>query len=259
MTNGCSSHLIEKVVFEFPEVKIIQLPTNTGMFGRSVGFANSKGQYILSLDDDTTIKPNTLECLRRIFQQKPKRVAIITPNAYNPFTKHYYSSLATGELIGFHGSSAFRKEIFEKIGYFDHDFFFTVWETDFAIRAVDAGYQIYFAKNIVINHYHREKRGSLRKKQIFLNARNKAWLNIKHFSLKFIPLLVLRDLVWIILLPHRRKSIKALYYGIGGYFLGYLNLIIPLRKRKVVSLKTQKMFIKHYLFDDLRNLTKKWA
>jgi len=251
VSNGCHPDLVKEIKSRFPEVNTILLPINSGCFGFNVGYLNAKGKYILSLDDDTSIKADTIEKIAKIFESKPKNVGIISPNAYNPKTKHYYSPLETKKPITFHGSSAFKKELFEKIGYYDADFFGPVFEDDFALRTVNAGYKIYFDKNIVINHY---EKGGWRKRQIFLNARNKAWLNIKHFFLIFFPLLIVRDLVWIFLLPYRKKSIKALYYGIIGYCSGYFNFLTPLRKRRVVSYETQKKFIKNYLFGDLKRL-----
>lgn len=252
--NDCDLAFKNKILSRFGNIKTIWLPANTGCFGFNVGYANAKGKYILSLDDDTSIRPETIETIVDVFEKKPKNISILSLNAYNPQTKHYYGS-PTAEFSGFQaGSAVFKKELFDKLGYYDKDFFLWGEEDDFTLKALNTGHKIDFEKSIIINHY--EKIGKLRKRQIFLNARNKAWLNIKHFSLVFIPLLILRDLIWIALLPYRRKSIKALYYGLKGYLFGYLNFWVPLKKRKVVSYETQKKFIKHYLLSDLKN---KWS
>lgn len=253
VTNGCQPKLIEETKNKFPQIRLIQLPTNTGVFGFNVGFVNAKGQYLLALDDDTRIKPETIDKFVKAFQKQSKKVGIISPNAYNPKINHYYSPPDAKEPMSFHGSSAFRKEVFEKIGYYDAHFEGPMFEDDFALRAVNAGFKIHFGKDIVIDHF--EKTG-FRKKQVFLNARNKVWLNIKHFSLKFFPFLIGRDLVWLFLLPYRKGSLKALYYGLSGYLLGWLSFPTPLRKRKVVSDKIQKRFLKNYLFSDLKRLVK---
>lgn len=252
VANTCSSTLVKEIKLQFPKVKIILLPANTGCFGFSVGYTNAKGKYILSLDDDTSIKPNTIKKIINAFEKKPKNVGVVSITAYNPKSKHYYFSSVNG-FTGFQaGGAVFKKELFEKIGYYDEDFFLWGEEDDLALRILNSGYQIDSEKTIVINHY--EKREGLRKKQIFFNARNKAWLNIKHFSLIFIPLIILRDLVWILLLPFRKKSFKALYFGIKGYVFGWLTFWIPLKKRKAVSLKIQKRFLKFYLFSDINRL-----
>lgn len=251
VTNGCPLTLVDAVKSKFPEVKIIQLPTNTGVFfGFNTGFINAKGEYILALDDDTSIRSNTLKQLVELFQASSKDIAVISPNAYNPITKHSYAPCQTKDMISFHGASAFRKSVLDQVGYYDNDFFASLGADDLAIRIINAGYKIKFGQAIIIHHY---ERGSvLRKRKLFLNARNKAWFNIKHFSGRFLPLLVLRDLVWITLLPYRKKSLKAWWYGITGYLLGYLNLFIPLKKRKPVANNIQKKFIKHYWLGDFK-------
>ncbi len=252
--NGCDPDLAKAIRLQFPKTKTIFLPTNSGCFGFNVGYINAKGKYILSLDDDTSIKPNTLKKIINTFEKQPKDVGILSINSYNPKTKHYYLASTDG-FTGFQaGGAVFRKELFNQIGYFDEDFFLWGEEDDLALRALDAGYKTFFAKHIVINHY--EKTGKLRKKQIFFNARNKAWLNLKHFSLIFIPLIILRDLVWILLLPYRKKSLIAIWYGLIGYVLGYLTFWIPLKKRKIITYNIQTKFIKFYLFSDIQSLIK---
>jgi len=260
VANDCPSRLTKEIKSQFPKTKVILLPANTGCFGFNVGYANAKGKYILSLDDDTSInkfasdeiKSDTIEKIVNVFEKKPENVGIISIAAYNPKSKHYYFP-SLDEFTGFQaGGAAFRKELFNEVGYYDKDFFLWGEEDDFALRVLDAGYQIALEKTVVINHY--EKRAGLRKKQIFFNARNKAWLNIKHFSPGFIPLLFFRDLIWILLLPYRKRSFRALYFGIKGYISGWLSFWTPLKKRKVISLKIQKKFLKFYLFGNIKRL-----
>lgn len=243
--NSCNPTLSKEVSSKFPKIRVIRLPINTGIFGFNVGFANAQGEYILALDDDCTVQANTLQKIHNHFKQWPKTVGIMSLNRFNPLGEYYYPNSTYG-FVG--GACVFRKELLQKVGYYDSSFFCWVHEDDFALRTLNADYRIRLEKNIVI--YHHEKTTNLRKHQIFLNARNKAWLNIKHFSLKFIPFLIARDLVWVFLLPLRKKSLKAWCYGIKGYSQGYLTFWTPLKKRKVVSPKIQKQFLKHYLFSD---------
>lgn len=246
--NGCNHILTRSIMHKFSGVNIIQLPANTGCFGFNVGYANAKGKYILSLDDDTTIKSDTIEKIIEALK-KTKNKVILSLSAYNPKNKHFY--LSSSGYIGFQaGAVVLKKDLFDKVGYYDENFFLWGEEDDFALRALEAGYKIDAEKSIVINHY--EKQNQLRKTKIFLNARNKAWLNIKHFSLRFFPLLIARDLIWILLLPYRKRAFLSLFYGLTGYLSGYLKFLVPLKKRTVVSYEIQKKFLAHYLFSDLK-------
>jgi hypothetical protein len=248
VANNCSPTLIKQIKSKFPKVKPIWLPANTGCFGRNVGYANANGKYILSLDDDITIFPETIGKAVEIFERKPEKTAVLALNVYNPQTNHYYGSPSKW-LTSFPAAGVmFKKNLLDKVGYYDKDFFLWGEEDDLVLRILDAGYRIEFLKDVIVNHS--EKPGKLRKRQIFLNARNKAWLNIKHFSFKFFPLLIARDLVWLFFLPYRKHSLKVLWYCLTGHLLGYFSFSVPWRKRKVISLKIQKRFLKHYWLSD---------
>lgn len=251
VVNGVDFPFAARVRKNYPWVKIIQLPENTGVFAFNIGICNSRGKYILMLDDDAELQSDTLQQFSEVFRIIKERIAIVSPRAYNPLTQQYYlPPVETPEgQISFHGVSAFRREIFEKIGYFDKDFFMQVWEDDYALRVLDAGHGIYYGKRIKIKHYSKEK--ELRAQNIYYNARNKVWLNLKHFSLFFLPLLILRDLVWLVLLVYRKRSLAALLYGVKGYLTGWLSCGKALQKRKVVNKQLQKKFLRYYLLGDV--------
>ena len=255
IANGSPLSLVATVKKKFPKIRIIRLPNNTGVFfGFNVGFANAQGQYILALDDDATIFPETINKFVSIFNRESRQVMVISPNAYNPQTKHFYSPPNPQDMISFHGISAFRKEVFSQVGYYDSTFFLSLGADDLALRIINHGGKIYFAKDILL--YHFEDSHGLRKKQIFFNARNKVWFNIKHFSWFFIPLIILRDLTWLSLLPYRKKSLRAIWYGLLGYTSGYLTFWIPLKKRKTILPEIQRKFVKFYLFSDVQRLAR---
>lgn len=255
--NSCNPVLAKEVKTSFPNMRLIRMPSNLGVLAYNIGFANAQGKYIVALDDDCTLRPDTLQKLMERFQQSPKNIGILDFNWFNPVENYYHVDLSeetkSSEKYSFGGGACmFKKKVFNKVGYYDADLFLWLHEVDLALRILDAGFKIYFAQDIVIDHY--EEKGKLRKKKIFYNARNKTLLVIKHFSFRFFPLLILRDLVWIFLLPYRKGSLKALYYGIKGYITGWLNFWVPLKKRKVLSYKVQEKYIKSYLFGDLINL-----
>ncbi len=247
--NSGELNVSELIKRKFPKINLFKMPRNVGIFGYNIGFTNSKGKYVVVLDDDCAIEKSTLEQIVEYFDRQKKEVGILTFNVCNPFTKRYeYShynlkSLIVSSFAG--GACAFRRDIFEKIGYYDDSFFLWGHEDDLALRAMDKGYKIHFVKDIIIEHYNKDIK--IRPKKLFLTFRNKAWLNIKHFSLWLWPLHILRDFSFIIS-PHKGNSYsKKVFYSFLGYIVGYLLFFIPLSKRKVVSFSVQKKFLKHYL------------
>lgn len=251
--NSENDFLQKEVSKEYPNLRFIRMPYNTGIFAFNVGFANAKGEYILLLDDDCSIDKDTLDKIYSAIDKSPKYVAVISLNVYQPDWKHYYytryiNSNAVRICTFAGGASVIKKEALEKIGYFDDKFFCWVHEDDLSVRILDAGYDIYFDKDIVIYH-HEKKTDSIRKKMLILTFRNRAWFNLKHFSYFLFPVIIFRDLIWIFLLPLRKKNLKVLFYSLLGYLWGYINFNYPLSRRKVISLKSQKRFLNFYLFN----------
>src|SRR4030042_5827672 len=155
--NSQNSKLSSVIQNKYPKVRFIIMTHNTGVLGFNIGFSNSKGEYILSLDDDCTVNPDTLENIAKTFPQKPDKVAVISTNIYEPPSKrfifqNYLKQKATNLYISAN-MAVFRKEIFAKIGYYDKDFFLWVHEDDLSIRILDAGFKIHFEPKIVVNHY----------------------------------------------------------------------------------------------------------
>ncbi|MBU1200209.1 glycosyltransferase [Patescibacteria group bacterium] len=249
--NSLNPHLASTIKTRFPKITFIIMPQNTGMLGFNIGYINAQGKYILSLDDDSGIRKHTLQKIVTCFQNQPSKTAVLSLTRFNPLTNSFYAEAQTNQrkahILNFStGACVFRKKAFKKIGYYDQDFFCWIHEDDFGLRTLNQNLSISFQKDIVVDHFEKPS-ATLRKNLIILSARNKVWLNLKHFSAKFIPLLIARDLIWILLLPLRRRSIKALFYGLSGYLSGWLNPFPALKKRQVVNPKLQKIFLKQYL------------
>lgn len=249
--NSCNNQLNKTIKRRFPQITLITMPANTGIFGYNVGFINARGEYIVVLDDDCVIKEDTLAQVVEEFKKQSNSVGVLSFNVYNPLYNYYsyshYFQLKKPIIPTFAGGAcAFQKKLFRKTGYYDQDFFCWFHEDDLALRIMEANYKIFFAKNIIVDHFDEVRKTRIKK--LFLTFRNKAWLNIKYFSLIYFPLLILRDLSLIIMLHPSYSLAKRLIFGSLGYMYGYLSFITPFRKRQVVSHQIQKKYLKHYLF-----------
>jgi len=250
--NSQNPHLKKIITKKFSKVCYLNMPTNTGVLGFNIGFANAKGEYILALDDDCTINPDTLENIIKIFPTKAKNVAVLSTNIYKPLVKKYcFEHLLKNNIQNINiaaNMAVYKKIVFAKVGYFDPDFFLWVHEDDLSIRILNHNLKIHFEPKIIVNHYEKMNFG-LRKDMAFLLSRNLAWFNLKHFSYLFLPLLILRNLITIFLMPIKRKSAAILIFALAGYISGLLTFFIPLKKRKVVNFKLQIKFLKFYLLN----------
>ncbi len=251
VNNSGRDGLMKEVHAAFPEVRPIELLINTGIYGFNVGFANAKGEYILGIDDDCGVRTDTLQQIRDCFAKKPDHVGVVTANIYNPLYKRWcMEPLVEHKIVNLccfaDGASVFRREVFQKAGYYDEAFFCWQHGADLSIRVLEAGYKIHFDKNIIIDHY--EKQVGFRKNRAYFDLRNLAWFNVKNFSIVFFPILIARNMLSLCALPFKHRSIVALFYGLAGYVMGWLTMGIPLRKRRAASFVIQKTFVRHFVF-----------
>lgn len=237
---------------KYPSVIYLDMKSNIGIEGFSKGFILSKGKYILALDDDACVLPDTLQTAYNKMKTISPRVGVVGCNSYNPKTGQYYhedylknpTRALYNQTIG---GTFLKKEVFSKSGYYDEDFFCWMHEDDLFIRIRDAGYFAIFDPLIKIQHYDNWIKG--RKRMFFFMFRNFVWLTVKHFSLRYIPLLLLRNMATLILLPLKRRSLMPFIYGIAGYLSGLCTIGTPLQKRKVVTPSIQEEYVNYYVLN----------
>lgn len=70
--NGSNDGSVEMVRKEFPEVQIIESPTNLGFIGaNNLGYRYAAGKYILLLNSDAFVKEDTLQVLVDFMEKTP--------------------------------------------------------------------------------------------------------------------------------------------------------------------------------------------
>ncbi|MBI2617405.1 glycosyltransferase [Candidatus Gottesmanbacteria bacterium] len=256
--NGSTPKKEKRIRQEFPTAIYIDMKSNRGIEGFSRGFMQSTGKYILALDDDASILPDTLEVAHTRLRTLPKRIGVVGCNSYNPKTGQYYhedylknpTRALYNQTIG---GTLFKREIFSKSGYYDGKFFCWMHEDDLFIRIRNAGYFAIFDPLIKIRHF--DNWSKVRKLMYYLMFRNFVWLTIKHFSLWYIPLLLIRDMMTLFFLPFKKGSLAPFFYGTAGYFVGICTISIPLGKRKVVTPIIQKEYVNYYVLNKFASIT----
>lgn len=132
--------------------------------GRNVALKLSKGEIVLEIDDDAVFDDDTaIENVVKFFDEH-KEIGIqafqiinyfsreITPNEY-PFKDKKRDSMQSGYSAWFIGAGhAFRRELINDIGYYRDFFPWGSEEQDYAVRAMDAGYKIYYNADIIVFH-----------------------------------------------------------------------------------------------------------
>jgi len=189
--NGSEINEAELLENDFPAIKSIRIEENLGFSGgNNIGIKYSLGQstdFILLLNNDTIVETNFLEPLVEKMLQD-NQVGIVAPqinyysarnrvwSAGGKIRKIRASGFADFDKIESYLSSnerqvdfvsgccmLVRREVFEKIGLFDENYFLYVEDTDFCHRVTEAGYKIYVTPKSKIYH----KVNSSTKKIIF--------------------------------------------------------------------------------------------
>jgi len=181
----------QMVKSNFPRVKLIENPENYGFTkGNNIGIKSSTGKYLLLLNSDTTVLPDTFKTMLDFMERNPK-VGVATcrvefpdgtldpachrgfPTPWNAFT--YFSRLEklfpkTKLFGGYHlgwkdlnkiheidtPTGAFyliRRRVIEKVGILDERYFMYAEDIDLSYRVKNAGWKIMFVPKTKICRY----------------------------------------------------------------------------------------------------------
>lgn len=188
--NASDDDTVQIVRSKFPQVKVIEAPVNMGFAGgNNLGLRRAKGRYLLLLNSDTLVEPNTLIKMVEFMDQNPKiglstcRVELkngqIDPASHRGFptpwtSLTYYLGLEKlfpkNKLFGqYHQGwkdlntaheidtpvGAFfliRREALRQAGLLDERFFMYGEDIDLAFRIKTAGWKIMYTPIVKITH-----------------------------------------------------------------------------------------------------------
>lgn len=269
VNNGGGIKIKNEVNKIFPETKVVNIKNNTGFAeGNNTGFKYCRGKYILLLNDDTIVTPDFLQVLIE-FGEQNKQAAVIQPKTIFTtgrlqsgadyltsfgFLYHYgygknpdnpiyntpaYMYSANGNCM------LVRRNVIEKVGLFDEDFYAYFEETDFCHRVWLAGYKVvYFPKAVVYHKGAETTRIMDESISLYHPHKNRLCTYLKNLSLVNLikilpPLLLIYQLLFLYFLLKRRFS-EALYIQKSVWW-NIKNLASTLRKRVIVQQKIRKL------------------
>jgi GT2 family glycosyltransferase len=158
------------------EIKVILSETNLGFAGgNNVGIELATGDYVVFLNNDTTVEPNWINELVRVLESdftigaaQSKLLLMDSPSHLDCaglFSNFYGDTFARGqgekdvekygcgEIFTCKGASMIvRRKILERIGSFDSDYFTYYEDTDLSWRIRLAGYKILFVPSSIVYH-----------------------------------------------------------------------------------------------------------
>lgn len=257
---------------KYPSIKLITSDCNLGAAeGRNRGLAQAKGKYILFTDDDALADVNMVEYLVEAVRQK-KDAGIIQPLVYDKQKKNMLQGaghdidLTTGRIKAWGVREIDRgqyeglrkvpmcgcvwmvkREVFEKVGNFDAEYFIPYEDSDFCLRVSNAGFEIYCYSNAKAWHQGLKSTyvhpwiewlGITSKERAYRVARNKIIFMRKHSPFP-------NNLIFFFLLLPSYAAMHSLIVATTGrldiltkYWLGLISgifyaLIYPIRAKLI--------------------------
>ena len=214
--------------------------------GRNYGLKKAKGDIIIEIDDDAEFESvDAIRNARQIFKSY-KNIGIIAfsilknknmefrREEFPFFNKVKKLNKPLTECAWFIGAGhAFRKEIFEKVNYYNDFYPYGQEEIDLSIRVKDSGYDIFYAKDIKVFHNKTDDARYITPIDVAgLNLKNRikvAMLNLNFLSV--LSYIFIRSMQFI--LKYKTLKVVKIAYNLMKDDLSYIK-----KNRKVISFNT---------------------
>ena len=217
----------------YPWIRIIEKSENLGFAGgTNAGIREAKGEYILTLNNDTRLEPEFLEEMIAAIRTD-EQVGMVAPkmllmdgriNATGMCISRSGAAWNRGmfeedagqydlaeRMIGAcAGAALYRRELFDEIGLFDEDFFLYHEDVDLSFRAFLAGWDCLYWPEAVVWHVNSGTLGFESENCVYYGNRNIIWFVVKSYP----TWLLVSSLPWII----GRNVGVVFYYLMHGKF-----------------------------------------
>ncbi|MFQ5675941.1 MAG: glycosyltransferase family 2 protein [bacterium] len=181
---------------EFPDVKLIRLTRNHGAIAaRNIACVNTKGRYVVSIDDDSFPGRNVIQRMVHEFESDPK-LGLIVFDIYNydlhikhyDDEKHIPKEREAVEKYNWSGcGGAYRRAILEQHGYWEEWGREAPFESSVSAKAMLMGYTARQFSDIYVFH-HWSSVGDPAQLRVSDIAQTIACRSTVLFLLKFFPL-----------------------------------------------------------------------
>ncbi|MDI6891765.1 MAG: glycosyltransferase family 2 protein [Actinomycetota bacterium] len=260
--NGSTDGSVDFVKQNYPEAKIISLPTNKGFaYAVNTGIRESQGEYIALLNNDTEADPHWLEELCKGLENNleagfcaSKTLFFHNRDVINSAGLAYHMDGTAGDVgygeldegqyderqkvFGASGVAViYRREMLKDVGLFDEDFFAFYEDVDLSFRAQLCGYQCIYQPKAVVYHVGGGTISPKNPKNRFLCDRNLIYVLIKNLPtklfIKYLPSILIYQIA---------SAVYLFKYGftfgvssILGKFAGVFSILKLMKRRKIIQ------------------------
>lgn len=197
--NGSTDGSVAALEADYPWVRIVAERVNRGFAGgTNIGFAAARGELLVALNNDTEVEPDWLDHLVAALDRHPEagmaasRMMVFSqpgilhsagdifgvdgiPNSrgvWQPFGPPFDAETYVFGACG--GAALYRRELLDRVGSFDEQFFMYCEDVDLNWRAQLAGYRCIYAPDAVV-HHHISASGGGRLSSFYV-GRNTLWV-----------------------------------------------------------------------------------
>jgi GT2 family glycosyltransferase len=277
--NGSTDGSVQKLERDYPEIKVIKFFNNKGFSAAvNAGIKDSSSDWILLLNNDMEVHPQCLQVLHEhIIKNTPYDFFALCMLDFH--SRNVLDGAGDGFLrggVGYRigtmekygppyntdrevfgacaGAALYKKELFDKVGLFDEDFFAYLEDVDLNLRAIHAGCRCYYLSSAIVYHMGSATSGSkINPLTVRLSTKNNFNVLVKNYPLslyfRFFPAILIYQLFWFLFVIKKRK--------IFPYFQGIIQAVhqLPktLKKRARIlsgSSLTIEQFAKSLIFSE---------
>ncbi|MFI5281299.1 MAG: glycosyltransferase family 2 protein [Gemmatimonadales bacterium] len=193
--NGSTDGTAEMLAAEFPRTRLIPLGSNKGFAAATnAGLQAAGGEILVCLNNDVEAEPDWLAAMVRVLDERPEIgfVACKMLNAHRPELIDAAGdamsllpwNIGRGQkdgpafdqprelLSACAGAAAYRRALFDRIGWFDEGFFAFFEDVDIGIRAQLTGFRCWYEPRAVVRHRFSTTASRAPDFKIFLLVRN---------------------------------------------------------------------------------------
>jgi GT2 family glycosyltransferase len=202
--NGSTDGTADLVRTRFPQVRLVALVENRGFAGGSnAGAREARGRFVAFLNNDTVAEPRWLRALRdgidpaARFLLTTSRIVYLHDAAIvdsagdglfrwgGAFKRHHgepaHLAAVSREVFGVCGGACLiAREVFDELGGFDEDFFFSHEDVDLSYRARLRGYRCRYVADAIVRHHGSATGGRATRFGVFQGQRNLEWMYLKN-------------------------------------------------------------------------------
>lgn len=272
VNNGSTDNSKDFLNKYYPDITVVELKKNVGYpKGKNIGVSRAKGNYILSLDNDTEVTPNFLSPLIKDLESD-STIGIVQPQirsmihkdsldfviAFLTFTgflyyfgymKKYHNKKYLKPVLGYSIKGAcflISKKDYVSLGGLDESFISYVEETDLCHRMWLYGKKVLYEPKSVIYHFGGSdtQRMEQRKDSIYRSFRNRIISYIKNLSteelIKTLPIhIICCELLVLVYLVKFKFDYALTLQNALAYPLFHMDQI--LKKRDYIQKKIRKI------------------